>query len=145
MPIDPAILCAVRPQWEVLPLLRSCKLLAKIATRELYKDIIILHPIYLHRLLIQAHSDSFHSIETLDITHAADDEDVCDLEDEIDDRIFQSKGFAFAQHWEKVGWDSSLSTARALKQRWDSDFRPQLKMLKGSAADENVIHGLLRL
>lgn len=131
-------------QWEALPLLLSCKFLHQIALEELYRDIIILDTASLRNLMRDPHPDSYHFIQTLDIAHVQD-EFFPDLEDDVENRVFQSKGSAFARYRQEVGWNSTLSAARELKERWISDCKPRLRMLKGAGVNDNVVACLLKL
>lgn len=111
---------------------------------ELYKYIIIGHPTFLRNLMRDPHPDSYHLIKTLDITHAVD-EDFPELDDDVEDRIFQLKGLAYANRGDKFNWTSSLDAARRFKTRWTSHYKPQLKILKGSGVNDNVVACLLKL
>jgi hypothetical protein len=111
---------------------------------ELYKYIIIGHPTFLRNLMRDPHPDSYHLIKTLDIAHAVD-EDFPELDDDVEDRIFQLKGLAYANRGDKFNWTSSLDAARRFKTRWASHYKPQLKILKGSGVNDNVVACLLKL
>ncbi|KAH8082771.1 hypothetical protein HD553DRAFT_343529 [Filobasidium floriforme] len=133
----------IAPEWEALPLLLSCKHLCGIAIPELYKDISIGRRTYLRRLMRCPHPDSYHLIKTLDITHYKD-EHFEELEDDVDDRIFQSIGLAYADHGRNTNWTSSLDAVCGFREGWVSNRKPQLKILKGSGVHGHVVACLLK-
>lgn len=134
------------PQWKVVPLLRTCKILSNIAVDELYRDIVVAYgPGTIYRLMSGPSLHSYQHIRTLDLLSHMDNSWADELEDCIPHRVMQSQALALTKVRLGRYWTSSADKFKRFSWYWSEAWKPRLKTLAIDSEHDHLLTCLLRL